>query len=252
MLELPGKARRASVDAEFEIPADALKLAGPRGPMSGIDPSSLPGKVVDDPQAEKIGKWTAGQGLPNYFGYGYLYSGGEDAEAKFVAKAAKSGRHELRMAYGAHENRGASVPVTVSVGGTVVRQLKIDMRQAPPLEAWVDLPWIASMWRLAMRLPSRFRRADAGGLGACGCGAVPSRRVVMFGGARAWWLRIYRGAILAGMRADDPPRGVIVLIHQQHPVAAMRVSPEAVRAHFPFGSWTMCVRCIRGGARCAF
>ena len=111
-----------------------MKLAGPRGPMSGIDPSSLSRVVVDDPQAEKIGKWTAGQGLPNYFGYGYLYSGGEDAEAKFVAKAAKSGRQELRLAYGAHENRGAAVPVTVSVGGSVVRQLKIDMRQAPPLE----------------------------------------------------------------------------------------------------------------------
>ena len=134
MLELPGKARRATVDAEFVIPEDAMALAGPRGPMSGIDPESLPGVVVDDTGAKKLGKWTSGQGLPNYFGYGYLYSGDEDAEAIFVSKASKAGKQELRLAYGSHENRGSAVPVTVTVAGSVVRQLKLDMRKPAPLE----------------------------------------------------------------------------------------------------------------------
>ena len=61
MLELPGKARRATVADEFVIPDDALKRAGPRGPMAGIDPASLPGVVVDDEQAEKVGTWTRGE-----------------------------------------------------------------------------------------------------------------------------------------------------------------------------------------------
>lgn len=134
MLELPGKARRATVEDEFVIPADAMERAGPRGPMPGIDPASLPGVVVDDRQAEKVGKWSAGQGLPNYFGFSYLYSGGEDAEARFVSKAEKSGKLELRLAYGSHENRGATVPVTVSVGKSVARQLKLDMRKPAPLQ----------------------------------------------------------------------------------------------------------------------
>lgn len=50
----------------------------------------------------------------------------------------------------------------------------------------------------------------------------------MIGGARAWWLRIYRGAILAG---------IVLMIHRGasplDPDAAMGVSLEAVRAYFP-------------------
>ncbi|MGI9241922.1 MAG: FAD-dependent oxidoreductase, partial [Verrucomicrobiales bacterium] len=134
MLELPGKAHRATVDAEFIIPDDAMKLAGPRGPMSGIDPAGLSGVVIDDRQASKVGKWTKGTGLPGFVAYGYLYSGGEGAEATFSSKAPKAGKQELRLAYGSHENRGATVPVTVSVAGAVVRQLKVDMRKPAPLE----------------------------------------------------------------------------------------------------------------------
>jgi len=134
MLELPGKARRATVNEEFVIPADAMKLAGPLGPMAGIDPASLPGVVIDDRKAQKVGKWTQGTGLKGFFARSYLYASSDDAEAKFVYEAAKSGKLELRLAYGSHENRGTQVPVTVSVGGKVARQLKIDMTKPAPLE----------------------------------------------------------------------------------------------------------------------
>ena len=134
MLELPGKARRATVDDEFVIPADAMKRAGPLGPMSGVDPSSLPGVVVDDQKAKKVGKWSKGTGLKGYFGFSYLYSSDQGASATFSTKLAKAGKVEVRLAYGSHENRGSAVPVTVSVGGEVARQLKIDMRKPAPLE----------------------------------------------------------------------------------------------------------------------
>ena len=134
MLELPGKARRATVGEEFTIPADALPLAGSLGPMKGLDPAKLAGVVVDDQKAKLGGKWTRGDGLKGFVAHGYRYSGGEDSVAEFKSKAAKAGSMELRYAYGHHENRGTQVPVTVSVGGEVARQLKIDMTKAAPLE----------------------------------------------------------------------------------------------------------------------
>ena len=75
-----------------------------------------------------------GKGLPGFFGHSYLYSGGESSRVRFEAKAQKDGRLELRLAYGMHENRGMTVPVTVKIGTDVVRQMKIDMTEAPPLE----------------------------------------------------------------------------------------------------------------------
>ena len=134
MLELPGKAHRPTVDDEFVIPADAMKLAGPRGPITGIDPGKLPGVVIDDREAKKFGKWTKGTGLKGYFAYSYLYSSSDDAEISFATRTKKAGKLELRLAYGQHENRGKTVPVSISVDKKVVRQLKVDMSKKPPLE----------------------------------------------------------------------------------------------------------------------
>ena len=66
--------------------------------------------------------------------YGYRYSGEADAVAQFVTKADQAGQMEIRYAYGSHENRGKHMPVTVSVGGKVERQLKVDLTKPAPLE----------------------------------------------------------------------------------------------------------------------
>jgi hypothetical protein len=134
MLELPGKARRATVDDEFVIPEDAMKLAGSRGPIKGLDSKKLEGVVIDDQKAERSGNWKKGDGLKGYVGNGYRYSGEKDAVARFVTKVDKSGQIELRYAYRSHENRGKHVPVTVSIGGAVMRKLKVDMTKPAPLK----------------------------------------------------------------------------------------------------------------------
>ena len=134
MLELPGKARRATVGEEFVIPADAMEKAGPLGSMKGIDQNKLPGVVIDDQDAKRSGKWTRGDGLKGFVMYGYRYSGEADAVAQFVTKADQAGQMEIRYAYGSHENRGKHMPVTVSVGGKVERQLKVDLTKPAPLE----------------------------------------------------------------------------------------------------------------------
>jgi hypothetical protein len=134
LLDLPGKAYRASVDDDINIPSDVPPRAPAEGPPTGIDPATLPGLVVDDLQAVKRGKWTEGRGLKGYVGYHYLYAGpNSDREIRFEFKPPKSGRYEVRLAYQPHENRGTSVPVTV-VSADGRKETTVNMRVAPPLE----------------------------------------------------------------------------------------------------------------------
>jgi len=134
LLKLPGKAHRPDVHAKFTIPADALPLASSKGPMPGLDPKKLPGIVVDDMQAKKTGNWTPGTGLKGFVGYSYLYaSANSTSVATFTLTAKEAGEYDVRVAYQPHENRGSSVPVSVT-HGSETSLVKIDMRKAAPLK----------------------------------------------------------------------------------------------------------------------
>ena len=134
LLNLPGKAHRSDVNAEIVIPADALPLAESVPAAEGIDPMSLAGIVIDDPDAEVEGDWTLGTGLAGYVGQGYLYAAqGTAARIHFRFRAPRSDRFELRLAYLAHENRATNVPIVVRHGDQT-QTIHINMRLRPPLE----------------------------------------------------------------------------------------------------------------------
>ena len=138
LLQLPGKARRATVTSPIEIPADALPLAGPTGPASGLDPIKLAeakgGVVLDDRDAKKEGQWTEGQGLRGYVGHGYLYaSSGSGASVTFELRAPAAGRYDVLVAWQPHENRGTTVPVSIAAA-TDRLEATVNMRQRPPID----------------------------------------------------------------------------------------------------------------------
>ncbi len=116
LLHLPGKARRETVDAEIQIPDDAMKLAGPMGPVPGLDPDKLPGIVVDDRDAKKTGKWTSGTGLKGFVGYSYLYSNQAKSQITFEITSPGTGKHSVRIAYLPHENRATRAKIEVTAG----------------------------------------------------------------------------------------------------------------------------------------
>ncbi len=134
LLNLPGKARRTNVNAEIQIPADALPLAEPSPLSEAIDPASLAGLVVDDPAARLEGDWTVGTGLPGYVGTSYLYAA-KDSQAAihFTFNAPSSGTYELRLAYQPHENRATNVPVEVR-RAEQHRTFRVNMQEPPPAE----------------------------------------------------------------------------------------------------------------------
>ncbi len=132
LLKLPGKARRKTPNSPIQMPR-VIPPASPEGPVTGIDPKTLKGIVIDDRQAEKEGDWTRGDGLKGYVGYGYLYAPPTRvARVRFVTRL-PAGSYDVRLAYQPHPNRGTSVPVIVKTGSFQRRQT-VNMREAPPLE----------------------------------------------------------------------------------------------------------------------
>jgi len=103
-------------------------LAGPFGPLSGLDPKKLKGLVIDDRDAEKQGTWTAGKGLKGFVGHGYLYSTDPQATIRFQFEAPASGLFEIRIAYQAHENRASNAQVEVAIGDRVSTH-EVNMRK---------------------------------------------------------------------------------------------------------------------------
>ena len=134
LLNLPGKARRATTTDEITIPKDILPLAGKFGPATGLDIAKLKGIVVDDKDAVRKGKWTVGTGLKGYVAYGYQYAGANSKSSmRFEVKVPKAGKYEIRIAYREHPNRGKTVPVKVIVEGTATES-RVNMTQPPKLE----------------------------------------------------------------------------------------------------------------------
>jgi len=140
LLQLPGKARRATLQSAIEIPADALPLAPPEGPPTGIDAQKLArekGAVVrDDVEAVRVGGWQDGHGLKGYVGTGYLFASADSgATAKYELQAPAAGMYDVLVSWQPHENRGSAVPVLVETadGRTSVR---FDMQKPAPLDGF--------------------------------------------------------------------------------------------------------------------
>ncbi|MCX6849652.1 MAG: DUF1553 domain-containing protein, partial [Verrucomicrobia bacterium] len=78
--------------------------------------SDLPGIVVDDSAAQKVGFWKHSTSYAPYIGRGYLSDNNEGKGEKtvtFTPKIPKTGRYEVRVAFNAGPNRAESATVTI-------------------------------------------------------------------------------------------------------------------------------------------
>ena len=137
LLQLPGKARRVSPSSPIEIPADALPLAGPDGPITGLDPAKLAhdksAVVRDDRDAVREGNWKEGQGLKGYVAHGYHYASPDSgSRATYELRAPSAGSYEVLVSWQSHENRGSSVPVVVKANNSQ-STVRFNMKEAAPL-----------------------------------------------------------------------------------------------------------------------
>lgn len=101
-----------------------------------LDPTTLPGIVVDNRDAKTDGGWSDSTSSSKFVGSDYLHD--EDSrdgmsKARFEIKLPKSGRYEVRFGYTPNGNRATNVPVTVhsKAGEKVVR---VNERNKPPID----------------------------------------------------------------------------------------------------------------------
>ena len=112
-----------------------LTWSGPKA-ATGTDPSKLPGLVVDDEQATKLGAWDHSSSTAGFIGAGYLHDGDENKGKKsvrFTVRVKEAGTYDVRLAYTAYANRAANVPVTVE-GGSERIESHVDQRKTPPID----------------------------------------------------------------------------------------------------------------------
>ena len=87
-----------------------------RAPLKPIPAKDLPGLVVDDAQAKRVGDWTASVYTTSYVGDGYIHDANAAKGEKtvtFIPELPESGQYEVRIAYTSGTNRATNTPVTV-------------------------------------------------------------------------------------------------------------------------------------------
>jgi len=92
---------------------------------SRLAPRDLPGVVVDDLQAKRVGEWKQSQYSGRFIGDGYLHdldTGKGEKTLTFHPELPQAGKYEVRLAYVPGFNRSSAVPVTIlsADGETVV------------------------------------------------------------------------------------------------------------------------------------
>lgn len=96
------------------------KLTPKREPKDGgarpLAIDEVPGIVVDDTMAKKVGEWFHSTHTPTYIGDGYVHDDGMGKGEKtltFMPKIERSGRYEVRFAFSSIASRPNNVPVHI-------------------------------------------------------------------------------------------------------------------------------------------
>ncbi|MDB6006250.1 MAG: Protein of unknown function (DUF1553)/Protein of unknown function (DUF1549)/Planctomycete [Prosthecobacter sp.] len=126
-LPLDGEAETVLQKHEVQVKAitdqiaalkDSLRDAGSATLRTrrNIAVSDLPGIIVDDSEAQKVGTWKQSTSYAPYIGIGYLSDNDEgkgEKTATFTPKIPKTGRYEVRVAFNAGRDRAESATVTI-------------------------------------------------------------------------------------------------------------------------------------------
>jgi hypothetical protein len=119
--ELLREHEKSVANLQQEITALKTVLAKEGKPANPNKPkvraiADLPGIVVDDAKARKIGEWKSSTFSGSYVGAGYIHDEDKEKGKKtltFQPEIPKTGKYEVWLAYSADSNRCDKVPVTI-------------------------------------------------------------------------------------------------------------------------------------------
>ena len=135
------EAKLTTLKQELDDAKANLKKAGVEKAQSALtpgplDPSALPGIVVDDTEAKEVGTWKRSTHTKTYIGKGYLSDDNRDKGAMtltFIPKITEAGRYEVRFAYSPLAGRAENVPVVV-FHADGEKAVTVDESEPPPID----------------------------------------------------------------------------------------------------------------------
>jgi len=104
--------------------------------VTGIDPKTLPGIVVDDTQAEAVGAWVHSEYSQPFLVNGYVHDGDANKGTKslrFTVPIAAAGKYEVRLAYLGYPNRATNTPVTIETADGP-KTVHVNQRRKPAID----------------------------------------------------------------------------------------------------------------------
>lgn len=110
--------------------------------VTGVNPDSLPGIVVDDTDAVLAGEWIDSTASTHYLKYGYRHDGNTskgDKTATFKANLPQAGAYEVRLAIIPHQNRSKKVKTMIEHQNGTSTHL-VDQTRTPEIDGlWISM-----------------------------------------------------------------------------------------------------------------
>jgi len=126
---------QAVTSLQAKIKAEKAK-GGPKAVAKILAIADIPGIVVDDAQAKKVGEWQHSVHSGHYIGEGYVHDinmGKGEKTLTFQPDLPAAGKYEVRLAYSPGTSRSDAVQVTVfSADGE--KTVMVDMRKEPAID----------------------------------------------------------------------------------------------------------------------
>jgi hypothetical protein len=132
------KHQEAVAALQARVKAEKAKVLGRPNTSEGgvLALGDVPGIVVDDANAKKVGAWQASRFTGTYIGNGYIHDqnmGKGEKTLTFQPEGVPPGKYEVWFAYSPGTNRAEAVPVTVfSADGE--KTITVNMKKDPPLD----------------------------------------------------------------------------------------------------------------------
>ncbi len=131
--------RLAALAEQVKLAKAALATASPTGKGGKgtiLAVKDLPGIVVDDTQAKRVGTWRESTTVMSYIGDGYLTDDADRSEMKtltYLFEVPEPGKYEVRFSYPPAPNRASNLGITVfSSDGE--KTIAVDERLTPPID----------------------------------------------------------------------------------------------------------------------
>jgi hypothetical protein len=125
----------AALQAQIKAEKANAIVKGPKQAGGVLAIKDVPGIVIDEAMAKKVGTWKESQFSGTFIGKGYIHdenTGKGEKTLSFQPDIPATGKYEVWLAYSSGNTRATNVPVTIfSADGE--KTIAVDMTKAPPL-----------------------------------------------------------------------------------------------------------------------